>query len=206
MGKLWASSALWDVTIGLVSTHRLLDSHCDMSTIDPKVERGAPRGNAFESDRELLGPYGCWPFVERRVHADRREVRPSFFSRRAMVGRRASGRRMGEHQNLYVDRYLPGDLLLAVAILVLNVLDAWFTLVYLDRGGTEANPVAQFLMDQQWFVFCKAVLVALCVIFLTVHKTFRFVRPALYGLFCFYLMLLGYHIYLHVNLPAPLPE
>ena len=41
-----------------------------------------------------------------------------------------------------IDRYDAHDLLLALSILGLNILDAWYTLDYLDRGGTEANPIA----------------------------------------------------------------
>jgi hypothetical protein len=115
-------------------------------------------------------------------------------------GSRAAGRRAGEAHNLYVDRYQARDVVMAVAILVLNILDAWFTLVYLDKGGTEANPIAQYLMDQGWFIFSKAVVVGLCVLFLTVHKTFRLVRPALVVLILFYSGLLLYHIYLHWTL------
>lgn len=153
-----------------------------------------------------LGPYGTWPYVERRVQTDRRLSGTRLFSRYMLTGHRLSGRRTGETHNLYVDRYRPGDLALAGSILVLNILDAWFTLSYLGKGGSEANPIARFLMEQGtgWFVFSKAIVVALCVLFLMMHKTFHCVRPALWALFGFYSLLLVYHIFLQLTVP-PMP-
>ena len=129
------------------------------------------------------------------------------FSRYMLRGTRVSGRRLGELHNHYVDRYHPADLALSGAILVLNILDAWFTLSYLGKGGSEANPIARFLMEQGtgWFIFSKAVVVALCILFLMMHKTFHFVRPALWALFGFYALLLVYHLYLQFTV-ADLPS
>jgi hypothetical protein len=160
----------------------------------------APLAEAFGQDRENLGPYGCWPYVDRRSGVDRREAGTKVLSTYSLRGSRAAGRRAGERHNFYVDRYHTRDMAMATAILVLNILDAWFTLVYLGKGGTEANPIAQYLMDQGWFIFSKAIVVGFCVLFLTVHKTFRFVRPALFVLLAFYTGLLLYHIYLHWSL------
>ena len=162
-----------------------------------------PPASLFETSREGLGPYGTWPYVERRTQPDRRLTNTRLFSRYMLRGQRASGRRAGEQRNHYVDRYHPADLALSGAILVLNILDAWFTLNYLGKGGSEANPIARFLMEQGtgWFVFSKAVVVALCILFLMMHKTFQFVRPALWALFGFYALLLVYHLYLQVTVP-----
>lgn len=166
-----------------------------------------PPASLFEPPREQLGPYGTWPYLERRTQVDRRLTNTRLFSRYMLRGKRIAGRREGETHNHYVDRYHPGDLVLSGAILVLNILDAWFTLNYLGKGGSEANPIARFLMEQGtgWFVFSKAVVVALCILFLMMHKTFHFVRPALWALFGFYALLLVYHLYLQVTVP-PLPD
>ncbi|MAB88984.1 MAG: hypothetical protein CMJ90_05955 [Planctomycetes bacterium] len=165
-----------------------------------------PEPNEHPSSRGRLGPYATWPYSERRVHEDRRLSGTRLFSRYMLRGGRLRGRRQGETQNVYVDRYRSGDLALAGAILVLNIFDAGFTLDYLGKGGTEANPIARFLMEQGtgWFVFSKAVVVALCVLFLMMHKTFHFVRPALWALFGFYSCLLVYHIFLQLTV-SPVP-
>jgi len=173
------------------------ESTCDQLDAAPGGA-GAPE----QMDAAGLGPYGTWPYVDRRVQPDRRLMGTRLFSRYLLQGKRVGGRRAGENRNLYVDRFHPGDLLLTGGILVLNILDAWFTLNYLGKGGSEANPIARFLMEQGsgWFVFSKAVVVALCVLFLMMHKTFHLVRPALWTLLGFYTLLLGYHIYLQVGL------
>ena len=159
------------------------------------------------ADPAGLGPYGTWPYVERRVQPDRRLFGTRLFSRYLLQGNRVGGRRAGENRNLYVDRFHPGDLMLTGGILILNILDAWFTLNYLGKGGSEANPIARFLMEQGtgWFVFSKAVVVALCVLFLMMHKTFHLVRPALWTLLGFYSLLLAYHLYLQVALAVASP-
>lgn len=151
------------------------------------------------ADLDRLGPYGTWPYVERRRGTDRRAEKTRPFGRFFLRGLRARGRRRGESENLYVDRYERRDLWLAVSILGLNVLDAGFTLAYLDGDSSrEANPIARFLIDQGfgWFIFSKAFVVGLCLFFLTVHKTFRWVRPAMVLLCFFYSVLLLYHLYL----------
>lgn len=152
--------------------------------------------------RTLLGPYGCWPYVEQRRGGDRRAKATTLFSRFAVLGgARVAGRRRGERDNVYVDRYATGDLRGVVVVLVLNILDAWLTLVYLGYGGTEANPIARRLLEWgiPWFLGSKSLLVTGCLLFLAVHKTFRCVRPALRLLTWFYGALLVYHVVLQAR-------
>ena len=161
-----------------------------------------------ESDRiqQLLGPYGCWPYVERRSSGDRRAKATRLLTKFALLGgARLAGRRRGERDNVYVDRYATRDLRGVVVILVLNVLDAWLTLVYIGYGGTEANPVARALLDwgTPWFLGAKSFLVTGCLLFLAIHKTFRCVRPALRLLTWFYGGLLVYHLILQARAILP---
>ena len=179
-----------------------------MSPKTPDEVGATPPAAQFDDSlaRGRLGPYGTWPYVERRVQVDRRVSGTRLFSSYMLRGHRLRGRRQGETRNVYVDRYRPGDLALAGAILVLNIFDAWFTLDYRGTGGTEANPIARFLMEQGtgWFIFSKAVVVAFCVLFLMMHKTFHCVRPAMWALFGFYSSLLVYHLFLQFAVsPAP---
>lgn len=150
---------------------------------------------------ELVGIYGVWPFHERRVRADRRDRPTVVGPANLRGGRRRRGRRRGEERNIYVDRYRVRDLGLAAAVLVLNILDAYLTVLYLAYGGAEANPVAAWLLEcgVGWFLGAKSFAVSLCLLFLVVHKTFRFVRPALRALLFFYAALLVYHLYLQAS-------
>lgn len=149
-----------------------------------------------------MGPYSSWPYVDRRRRDDRRGRATPILSRYALIGRRAGGRRRGEGRNRYVDLYRPGDVLICLGILILNILDAVFTLLYLTKGGEEANPLAQILLDAGpvWFAFSKAVVIGVCLLFLLVHKTFAFVRPALVAILVFYGALLVYHLFLQADL------
>jgi hypothetical protein len=153
-----------------------------------------------------MGPYACWPYVERRSAGDRRARGTPLWSRFMLWGgSRLAGRRRGERDNIYVDRYERRDLMGVVAILILNILDAWLTLVYLGYGGSEANPVARRLLEwgTEWFLGAKSLLVTACLLFLAVHKTFRCVRPALRVLIWFYGALLVYHLVLQAKAIIP---
>jgi hypothetical protein len=179
------------------------------STLDipSAVEAAGPRSEnpfgPFEPVRKkdaarLLGPYASWPYVERRQKSERRTGPTKWGGARAGGGRRAVGRRRGEGKNTYVDVYRIRDVALAAAVLVLNILDAWLTVLYLAYGGAEANPVAVWMLEcgPGWFLTAKSLAVGLCLVFLFVHKTFRFVGAAMRLLLLFYGALLLYHVYL----------
>lgn len=142
-------------------------------------------------------PYDGWPFRDRRARRDRRDG--GFGLRHLHGGTRQAARRSTETgRRGYVDRHRPSDVALVLSILALNVADAVFTLRYLALGGTEANPIAQGMLDlgPEWFLAGKGLMVAVCLAFLLAHKRFQGVRPALRGLFLFYFVLLYYHLFL----------
>lgn len=151
--------------------------------------------------RVLVGPYAVWPFYDRRVRPDRRRKPTALDFRFWLAGGRKRGRRRGERNNIYVDRYEVRDVGLAAAVLVLNVLDAFLTVVYLSYGGAEANPIAAWLLEcgVGWFLAAKSLAVSVCLLFLILHKTFRLVRPALRVLLFFYALLLVYHMFLQTS-------
>ena len=137
----------------------------------------------------------AWPEVERRTQADRRlEPTPlwsAFLGRR----RRRHGRREGEGERIYVDRFRRRDVLLVVAILVLNIFDALFTLIWLQRGGAEGNPVMAWLLDHSTsaFLIQKCLVVGAWLVLLVVHKNFPLARIGLYSLAGVYSLLILYH-------------
>jgi len=56
-------------------------------------------------------------------------------------------KKAGQLRDTLKVRYSP-DLLIAVTLIVgLNVLDAFFTMVILDQGGREVNPIVRAAMD-----------------------------------------------------------
>ncbi len=133
----------------------------------------------------------------RRAGADRRQGPTAPFSKYVFKGRRQGARRGGEGVNTYVDRYSGRIMAILVLIAGLCVLDALFTLLYLQRGGSELNP----LMDAAIragvipFILIKCGLTFVGITFLCLHKNFRFVRLIILGVLLLYVVLMGYHYY-----------
>jgi hypothetical protein len=84
---------------------------------------------------------------ERRRHEDRRRTTLRTFLQSGITPRRRGGRRMDEN-HLPIDWHEPYLLFLALTILLLNVLDAFFTLTLLTAGASEANPLVAFVLDE----------------------------------------------------------
>ena len=115
-------------------------------------------------------------------------------------GRRRSVRRAEEREGAFVDVHGPKLLLMVVGILGLNLLDAWFTLLFLSHGGRELNPVVQAVLDfdsHPWpFLIFKTVGIGCACGFLTLTKNFRPARIGLWVVLVGYTVLLGWHLYL----------
>ncbi len=139
--------------------------------------------------------------VDRRILKDRRRHPTHGLSRFILRGRRGSFRR-GDDQRTggYVDRYGPRLLFLVVLILGLNVLDAFLTMMILEDGGWEMNPVVrsaiQLYGDRFWV--WKIVTVSVPVILLCLHSKFRRVTPVLFGIGAIYLAAVLYQVLLIV--------
>ncbi|MCK6459269.1 MAG: DUF5658 family protein [Planctomycetes bacterium] len=136
---------------------------------------------------------------ERRTGIDRREQATGIFSRHWLVGKRKTGRREGEAANIYVDRYGVLDWVLVLGVLGLSLLDMVFTLIHLEAGGTEANPVMAWALEWGGHGGFKAVKIATTIIgllVLLVHVRFRRVRALLSVAFLVYAGVFAFHIYL----------
>ena len=133
----------------------------------------------------------------RRSGGDRRRCATSPFSRFALMGRRSGARRSGEGRNTYVDRYSGRTMGLLVLIAGLCVLDALFTLLYLQQGGAELNPLmdAAIRAGTVPFIVIKCGLTFAGITFLCLHKNFRFVRTLMLSVLIIYVALIGYHYY-----------
>ena len=130
------------------------------------------------------------PRDERRRRVDRRAGPTSGLAAWLGLGplRRRRGRRLGESENTYVDLYGRRDLLLLLSVFVLNVLDAFLTLRWLQMGGGEGNPIMQAALDRGTlvFLFQKCFVVGLWLVLLIAHKNFRIARHGLWMLLGFY--------------------
>ena len=133
----------------------------------------------------------------RRSTTDRRKRATSPFSRFSLGGRRKGARRSGAGVNIYVDRYSGRVMASLMLIAGLCVLDALFTLLYLQRGGAELNPLmdAAIRAGVAPFIIIKCGLTFAGITFLCLHKNFRFVRAIILAVLILYVALMGYHYY-----------
>ncbi|MHC4078975.1 MAG: DUF5658 family protein [Planctomycetota bacterium] len=142
---------------------------------------------------------------DRRDSGDRRARPTPMFSWHALLGgRRQASRREEERWGGFVDSHGYMLFLVVSLVLVMNVLDALFTVLFLSCGAEELNPlVAASLESGLWtFLTMKSVVIGVCVAFLTVTKNFRVSRAGLAVVFTGYSMLLGWHGYLYCNLSS----
>jgi len=166
-------------------------------------DRAKERDSAMTSDKDsqtsgFSDPPGAEKpglFVERRSGADRRQRPTPALSVLRSGGQRRAGRRQGDTERTYVDHFTPGDVALLLSIFLLNIFDALFTLLWLQRGGAEANPFMAFLLEmgEGAFLLQKCIVVGIWLVILLIHKNFRLARIGLYSLAAVYtLVILGH--------------
>lgn len=138
---------------------------------------------------------------DRRFAGDRRRTTPRALFHSLYRGRRHGPRRAEGHgAGQYVDVIAPAAAIVAVAIMLLSCADSLFTLLLLQRGATEINPVMDALIaiDTMLFVAAKLAITAVCVLFIVAHRHFRFFRlrggHVLYSVLALYLALVGYQV------------
>ena len=143
--------------------------------------------------------------MEKRSFRDRRSQPTPLFSRYTFWGRREVLRR-GEDQEKggYVDRYSPGLLFFLILIVGLNVLDSFFTMIILECGGWEVNPIARSAIEAygDHFWVWKFFLVSFNLVLLCLHSKFRYVNRIIrwiallfLGVIFYEMILLKYHIF-----------
>jgi hypothetical protein len=140
---------------------------------------------------------------DRRLEKDRRNRPTPGLSRYTFFGQRKTIRRKRDQQEGgYVDRYSSSLFFFLVAIVGLNVLDAFLTLLILDLKGWEANPVVQSVIDLYGteFWIWKFFIVSVSLALLCLHSTFRLVREIIIAIGCLYTMVVAYQIFLLFHL------
>ncbi len=96
--------------------------------------------------------------ISHRKTSDRRHRPTPFLSRYTLRGRRKGHRRDSDPQShYYVDRASGFYLTVLLIILGLIVFDTASTLYIISRGGSEANPLMAWALEQgtAWFILIK---------------------------------------------------
>jgi hypothetical protein len=161
-----------------------------------EVPSEAPEPAQGRSDADAASRAETSPSVERRRSPDRRHGPTPFWSAFSGRRRRRHGRRVGEGHDIYVDAFHRSDVLILVGIFVLNIFDALFTLIWLQRGGAEANPVMARLLElggDHAFLIQKCFVVGVWLLILVVHKNFRIARLGLWCMLALYSLLILFH-------------
>ena len=111
-------------------------------------------------------------------------------------GRRRGVRRPVELEGSYVDRYGPQVVSAVLWIALMNIGDSFFTLVHLQSGGIELNPVAERLLQagRFGFVFWKCSMISIALLVLVLHKNFWMARLGLWIAAAGYTLLNVYHL------------
>ena len=166
-----------------------------MSSLDERRSKGTA---LLDPPEETTLDEETWPEVERRTSLDRRHAPTRLLGRLFGPRRRLSGRREGEDHDIHVDVFGWRDLLLAVSLFGLNVADAFLTLVFLQEGGAEANPLMDKVVQlgENAFLFEKLFVGGIWIFVLTIFNKFRVARYGVYMLFSSYGAVLVYHFYL----------
>jgi hypothetical protein len=101
------------------------------------------------------------------------------------------GRRKG-------DRYSAPTFFCLVSITGLNILDSLFTMMIMDLGGWEANPIVKAAMDVHGdnFWVWKFAMVSACLTLLCLHSRYRLAKRMMVFLASVYLAVIVYQIYL----------
>ena len=134
----------------------------------------------------------------RRRLSDRRMQPTSLGSALRLYGRRQGFRRAGEGGNTYVDCLAPRISGLAVFVLIGSILDAYLTILHIQRGGSEANPFMALVLTYGYapFIVVKMVITGIGAWLLAAHQQFVLAWKALHALAGVYGLLLLYHFML----------
>jgi hypothetical protein len=134
-----------------------------------------------------------------RTLQDRRKQATPPLSRFTLWGRRRTFRRKeSQVKGGYVDQYHFGLLILLILPIGLSVLDALFTLMILEDGGWEMNPVVcsviQLYGDRFWV--WKFAMISIPLILLCLHIKFRWVVPVLVSIATINIIVILYQIFM----------
>ncbi|MFT7078183.1 MAG: hypothetical protein ACJA0P_004210 [Planctomycetota bacterium] len=135
--------------------------------------------------------------TRRRARPDRRLAPTPKFSRFSIAGgRRVAIQRDEEAEGSYVDLYSSWVLFWVIWVALMNIADSFFTMVHLQAGGVEVNPVAALMLKTGCFgfVFIKAVMIGVALMVLTLHKNFQMARAGLWLSTAAYTALVIYHL------------
>jgi len=123
------------------------------------------------------------PYRERRTGKDRRKDKRAQIKYFLVNGRREGFRREEDRTRaFFFDRYNQRIFAAITAILMLSIFDALLTLILIDRGSSELNPVMAYFLEYGPlpFVVAKYLLTSFGVVILLIFKNVFLDRISIY--------------------------
>jgi hypothetical protein len=143
--------------------------------------------------------------IDKRTAADRRKRKIPPVKYLLFGGNRTGTRRNDDKNELvFVDKYNPKLLLIVLGILILSLVDGFFTLYLTGHGANELNPIMDYFLNLspwafmiiKFFLTCSALI---CILILNnmYFKPFNIrVRSLFPVLFAVFLVVIFWQIYL----------
>ncbi len=136
----------------------------------------------------------------RKVHNRRKFSTKTIFNG-FINPRRKSNRRVDDKPYAILDNYGWVEMLCAIALLVFSFTDATFTLLLIDRGGEELNPVMNYFLQRgtSEFIAVKMLIPFLTVFFFIASWNFLFcslfrTRNIMFFCLLIYTVLIAYEL------------
>jgi hypothetical protein len=123
------------------------------------------------------------PYKENRRGIDRRTNNKARLKYLLFNGRRERSRRDEDSGKAFIfDRYNQKFFLAITAILILSILDAVLTLIVIQRGAKELNPVMAYFLEHgtSAFIVAKYILTSVGVLILLIFKNVFLTRLKIY--------------------------
>ena len=144
--------------------------------------------------RGITVDQGLSALERRATHRERRhnQVKAavhSFYRNRRTHLRRESDDVIG----VYVDTHEPKLWYLAISLMMLSVLDAFFTTILIANGSEELNPLLAYLLNIDLWVFLavKFFVTGASIVFFILHKHHRLLNTVN----CYHLLVLSVIVY-----------
>jgi len=140
--------------------------------------------------------------LDRRSLRDRRKQPTPGLSRFTFLGQRRTFRRKADQERGgYIDRYNTGLFLLLIFIIGLNILDTVLTMMIMEYGGWELNPIARSIIeiygDRFWI--WKFTIVSISLVLLCLHSKFRRIQTIIIAACSVYAGVVLYQISLIIH-------
>jgi hypothetical protein len=137
--------------------------------------------------------------MDERIFQDRRQKPTPILSRYTLSGRRCSFRRTeDQRRGGYVDRYGQRLFFCLLLIVGFNILDTFFTIMILESGGLEVNPLVRWAIDsygdKAWYL--KYAMVSCGTILLCLHSHFPLIKMTITSCAVLYSCIVMYQLML----------